>query len=231
MKRITIAIDGPAASGKSTVGAAVAQRLGFLYFDTGVMYRAVTRAALDRGIIIEDEMAVTDLALRLRIDISPPTIQDGRQSTICADGEDIPWEVRSTEVNAYVSPVATYSGVRQTLVAQQRRIGQGGGVVMVGRDITTVVLPGAEVKVFLDASLEERAHRRLLDKQRRGEQATLAEIMDDLGQRDRIDSSRQDSPLQIALEATVIDSTDMPIDDVVDQIVILARTATSLRLS
>jgi cytidylate kinase len=159
MTPITIAIDGPAASGKSTVGLAVAHELGYLYFDTGVMYRAATWAAVERGVPIEDEAAVTRLAEALRIDVTPPTKDDGRQYTVYADGRDITWEIRSAAVNGSVSPVSAYAGVRRVLTAQQRRIGTAGGVVMVGRDIGTVVLPEAEVKIYLDASVENGRRR------------------------------------------------------------------------
>ncbi|MDY7075370.1 MAG: (d)CMP kinase, partial [Chloroflexota bacterium] len=140
MRPSTIAIDGPAASGKSTIGELLARQLGYLYFDTGVMYRAVTWAALARDISIEDEAAVTVLAERLDIDVIPPTVNDGRQYTVLADGVDITWAIRTPEVDVNVSPVSTYSGVRRALVAQQRRVAAEGRVVMVGRDIGTVVL-------------------------------------------------------------------------------------------
>ncbi len=222
-RAITIAIDGPAAAGKSTVGALVAQRLGYLYFDTGVMYRAVTWAALDRGIPIEDEMAITDLARRLRIEVLPPTLDDGRQYTVLADGVDVTWAIREPEVNRWVSPVSAYRGVREALVAQQRRIGREGRVVMVGRDIGTVVLPEAELKVYLDASLEERARRRYLEARERGQMVSLEEVIEDLRRRDRIDSTRAEGPLQAAPDAVVIDSTHMTVDEVVARVVALAR--------
>jgi len=222
-RAITIAIDGPAAAGKSTVGALVAQRLGYLYFDTGVMYRAVTWAALDRGTPIEDEMAITDLARRLRIEVLPPTLDDGRQYTVLADGVDVTWAIREPEVNRWVSPVSAYRGVREALVAQQRRIGREGRVVMVGRDIGTVVLPEAELKVYLDASLEERARRRYLEARERGQMVSLEEVIEDLRRRDRIDSTRAEGPLQAAPDAVVIDSTHMTVDEVVARVVALAR--------
>lgn len=218
MTPITIAIDGPAASGKSTVGLAVAQRLGYLYFDTGVMYRAATWAALDRGVPIADEAAVTRLAETLRIDVTPPTVTDGRQYTVCVDGRDVTWEIRSAEVNAHVSPVSAYAGVRRVMSAQQRRIGAAGGVVMVGRDIGTVVLPEAEVKVYLDASVEERARRRHSENCERGRATSYAAVLAELRERDRIDSSRETAPLQVAEGAVVIDSTALSIDEVVARI-------------
>lgn len=218
MDEITIAIDGPAASGKSTVGALLAQELGYLYFDTGVMYRAVTWAALDRGISIEDEMAVTRLAQTLRIEVVPPTEDDGRQYTVRADRRDITWDIRAPEVNRHVSPVSAYPGVRAALTQQQRRIGASGSVVMVGRDIGTVVLPQARIKIYLDATVEERARRRHLEILERGEPSDYEEVLEDLKRRDRIDSTREQAPLRAAEDAVVVDSTDKRVEEVVARI-------------
>ncbi|MHB0857845.1 MAG: (d)CMP kinase [Anaerolineae bacterium] len=219
MAKITIAIDGPAASGKSTVGARLADRLGYLYFDTGVMYRAVTWAALDRGVAIEDEEGVTRLAESLVIEVARPTVDDGRQYTVLADGQDITWSIREPGVNRGVSPVSAYRGVRVALTAQQRRIGQAGGVVMVGRDIASVVLPEAEVKVYLDATPEERARRRHLESLARGISSVYEEVLADLQRRDHIDSTRREAPLCVASGAVVVDSTHMTVDQVVSRIV------------
>lgn len=229
MRQITIAIDGPAASGKSTVGARLAHRLGYLYFDTGVMYRAVTWAALDRGIAVDDEQAVTQLAEQLEIRVLRPTLDDGRQYTVLADGRDITWDIRSPEVNQGVSPVSAYLGVRRALTARQRAIGADGGVVMVGRDIGTVVLPEAEIKVYLDASLHERARRRHLEDLRRGKASDMAEVIRDLRRRDRIDSTRAAAPLRPADDAIILDSTNLTADQVVERIVALvgARDSTA----
>ena len=221
MRQITVAIDGPAASGKSTVGARLAHRLGYLYFDTGVMYRAVTWAALDRGIAVDDEQAVTQLAEQLEIRVLRPTLDDGRQYTVLADGRDITWDIRSPEVNQGVSPVSAYLGVRRALTARQRAIGADGGVVMVGRDIGTVVLPEAEIKVYLDASLHERARRRHLEDLRRGKASDMAEVIRDLRRRDRIDSTRAAAPLRPADDAIILDSTNLTADQVVERIVAL----------
>jgi cytidylate kinase len=214
LKVSTIAIDGPAASGKSTVGELLARRLGYLYFDTGVMYRAVTWAALDRGIPIEDETAVTALAGELRIDVTPPTADDGRQYTVLADGTDITWEIRTPEVNAAVSPVSAYAGVRREMVRQQRRVAAGGGVVMVGRDIGTVVLPDADLKIYLDASVEERARRRWKQDRARGEESDYEAVLASMRRRDEIDSGRDISPLRVAEDAVVLDSTHLSIAQV-----------------
>jgi cytidylate kinase len=143
-KPITIAIDGPAASGKSTIGLALARQLGYLYLDTGAMYRAVTWAALQEGLAFTDEAAITALAQRLDIAILQPTEEDGRPYTIKVGGQDVTWAIRGADVEAGVSVVSAYRGVRAAMVVQQRRIAAQGAVVMVGRDIGTIVLPGAE---------------------------------------------------------------------------------------
>ncbi|MBM3190046.1 MAG: (d)CMP kinase [Chloroflexi bacterium] len=215
MREITVAIDGPAASGKSTVAGILAERLGFLYFDTGVMYRAVTWVALDRGIPIEDEAAITRLAESLHIDVTPPTASDGRQYTVYADDTDVTWHIREPEVDRFVSPVSAYKGVRVALTEQQRRIGSHGRVIMVGRDIGTVVLPEAEVKVYLDATVEERARRRHRENLARGQASVYKDILRDLRRRDRIDSTRAEAPLRAAEDAHVVDSTEMSIGEVV----------------
>jgi cytidylate kinase len=214
----TIAIDGPAASGKSTVGDLLARRLGYLYFDTGVMYRAVTWAALDRGISIADEAAVAALAGELHIDVAPPTIDDGRQYTVLANGTDITWEIRAPAVNANVSQVSAYPDVRKELVRQQRRVAQGGRVVMVGRDIGTVVLPDADIKIYLDASVEERARRRWKEERARGEDSDYEAVLASMRRRDRIDSSREASPLRAADDAVVLDTTGVGIDGVMVEV-------------
>jgi len=222
---LTVAIDGPAGSGKSTVGAILAARLGYLYFDTGVMYRAVTWAALDRGTPIADEPAVTRLAESLLIEVTLPTLDDGRQYTVLADGQDVTWEIRGPEVNRFVSAVSAYQGVRAALTRQQRRIGAHGHVVMVGRDISTVVFPGAPVKIFLDATPEERARRRHLEQKERGTPSDYQSVLEDLRRRDRIDSSREAAPLRVAEDAVVIDSTQMSVDEVVARAEALIRAA------
>lgn len=209
-----IAIDGPAASGKSTLGLRLAERLGYLFFDTGVMYRAVTWVALQRGVPIADEAAVTALAEQIQIDVRPPSKQDGRTSDVLVDGEDITWQVRSPEVDANVSPVSAYPGVRRALTEQQRRIGLRGNVVMVGRDIGTVVLPEADLKIYLDASPEERARRRYRELVQRGEKAEYDRILAGVRKRDEIDSGRTVAPLRPAEDAVIINSERMNADEV-----------------
>jgi len=214
LKPSTIAIDGPASSGKSTVGELLARRLGYLYFDTGVMYRAVTWAALDRGVSIADEPGVTALAQRLCIEVTPPTLDDGRQYTVLADGTDITWAIRAPEVNGNVSPVSAYAGVRKAMVRQQRQVAAQGSVVMVGRDIGTVVLPDADLKVYLDASVEERTRRRWLEERARGGKADYETVLASMRRRDGIDSNRKISPLRVAEGAILVDTTGLSIEQV-----------------
>ena len=214
----TIALDGPAASGKTTVGEVLARQLGYLLFDTGVMYRAATLMALQRGIAISDEAAVTALAEGLVIDVRPPTVEDGRLYTVLVDGQDVTHAIRSPDVDANVSPVSAYAGVRTALTAQQQRIGARGRVVMVGRDIGTVVLPDAEIKIYLDATPEERARRRLGDCTARGEETSLEIVLAGVLQRDEIDSGREHAPLRAAEDAVVIDSTGLSVQEVLVRI-------------
>ncbi|MDR3576286.1 MAG: (d)CMP kinase [Anaerolineaceae bacterium] len=201
-----IAIDGPAASGKSTLAERIADYLHYLYFDTGVMYRAVTLAALQSLKSVADEAAVTRLAGQVQIDVRPPSQNDNRKYDVILDGKDITWQIRDTEIDANVSQVSAYAGVREAMTAQQRRIGQRGHVVMVGRDIGTVVLPEAALKVYLDASVEERARRRYQELCHRGEQCSYDEILKSLKRRDQIDSTREVAPLRPANDAKIINS-------------------------
>jgi cytidylate kinase len=217
----TIAIDGPAASGKSTIGGLLADRLGYVYLDTGVMYRAVTWAAIVRGIAIEDEARVSVLAEQLKIDVLRPTVDDGRQYSILADGQDITWEIRRPEVNQGVSPVSTYPRVRAALTAQQRRIGRRGRIVMVGRDIGTVVLPDADLKIYLDATVEERAGRRHRELLARGEAADLSAVLQSVRRRDEIDSNRTLAPLRAAEDAVIVDTTTLDVDQVLERVLAL----------
>jgi cytidylate kinase len=209
-----IAIDGPAASGKSTLAIQLAKELGYLYFDTGIMYRAVTWIALQRSLSIDDEPAITALAQQILIDVRPPSKQDGRAYDVWVEEQDITWEIRRPEVDASVSPVSAYAGVRQALMAQQRRIGRRGQVVMVGRDIGTVIFPDADLKIYLDASAEERARRRYTEILARGEPASYEEILAAVRRRDHIDSTRQVAPLRAAADAVILDSDGLSISQV-----------------
>ena len=218
-----IAIDGPAASGKSTLGRRLADSLGYLFFDTGVMYRAVTWGALTRNIEISDEAAVTDLAETVQIDVRPPSKEDDRACDVLLDGVDITWETRRSDVEANVSPVSAYQGVRQALASQQRRIGLRGRVVMVGRDIGTVVLPEADLKIYLDASAQERARRRYEEILQRGGQADYGRILAGVINRDKIDSTRAFSPLRAAGDAVILDSEKLNADEVFAKVEALCR--------
>ena len=211
----SIAIDGPAASGKSTLAERLAEALGFLYFDTGVMYRAVTLAALRSGIEIEDEAVVSDLARGLALDVQPPSKDDGRQYDVLMDGEDVTWNIRTPEVDANVSLVSSFPGVRRAMTQRQREIGMRGKIVMVGRDIGTVVLPEADIKLYLDASVDARARRRFEESQQRGDVVFLDEVLAGMKERDRFDSTRSLAPLRPADDAFVLDSTDLDIEQVV----------------
>lgn len=218
-----IAIDGPAASGKSTIGLRLAKTLGYLFFDTGVMYRAITWLALQRGIDVHDEAAVTTLAEEVQIDVAPASKTDGRSCDVLVDGQDITWEVRSRRVDANVSTVAAYRGVRRALSQQQRRVGQRGKIVMVGRDIGTVVLPEADLKIYLDATAEERARRRYEEILARGGKTDYDGILKRVIERDRIDSTRDIAPLKAAEDAVVLDSDQLSEDQVFERVLTLIK--------
>ena len=218
-----IAIDGPAASGKSTLGLSIANSLGYLFFDTGVMYRAVTWLALNRDVNVNDENAVTLLAERTQIDVAPASKSDGRACDVLIEGKDITWETRLPEVEANVSVVSAYRGVRAALSQQQRRIGQRGKVVMVGRDIGTVVLPEADLKIYLDATAEERARRRYDEIIARGGTADYNNILAKVIERDRIDSTRDVAPLKAADDAFVLDSDKLNADEVFRHVMTLIK--------
>lgn len=219
----TIAVDGPAASGKSTIAELLAQALGYLYFDTGVMYRAVTLAALRQLSEVNDEPAVTHLAETVHIDVREASQQDGRKSDILLDGVDITWEIRAPEVDANVSVVSAYPGVRVAMTDQQRRIGKRGKVVMVGRDIGTVVLPDADLKVYMDASVEERARRRYDEVRQRGEAADYEAILASMRRRDEIDSTRKVAPLRPAEDAVIVSTDGLSIEQVLEKIQALIK--------
>lgn len=209
-----IAIDGPAASGKSTLGLSLAHSLDYLFFDTGVMYRAITWLAIHHGLDLNNEKAITELAETVDIDILPASQDDGRTSDITAEGMDLTWEIRKPAVDANVSQVSAYPGVRSALTRQQRRIGLRGNVVMVGRDIGTVVLPEAPLKIYLDASAQERAYRRYKETLSRGEAADYHEILKKIERRDQIDSTRDVAPLRAASDSVIIHSDQLDAQEV-----------------
>jgi cytidylate kinase len=223
-----IAIDGPAASGKTTLAKLLADEFDFLFFDTGVMYRAVTLAVLKAGISIEDEDACAHLAEEVQIEVRPPSKDDGRSNDVVVDGVDCTWEIVTPAVVAWVSEISANPGVRLALTAKQREIGLRGNVVMVGRDIGTVVLPEATVKIFLDASVEERARRRYQERVARGEQVDFGELLSVMQKRDQIDSNREVAPLRAADDAHVIHSDEMDIETVYCEALAVVRERITL---
>lgn len=209
-----ITIDGPAASGKSTLGELLARRLGYTYFDTGVLYRALALLALRRKLDLDDPEALASLAQQVLLEVLPPTIDDGRQYTVLADGQDFTWALRDLDVERNVSRVAGYPAVRTALRDQQRAIGLRGKVVMVGRDIGTVVMPDAQYKLFLDASLDERARRRQADQLRRGAEMPLTTVAEQLQRRDEQDQRNTLVPD----DAIILRTEGMTPDEEVDYI-------------
>ncbi|HPH94889.1 MAG TPA: (d)CMP kinase [Anaerolineaceae bacterium] len=213
-----IAFDGPAASGKSTIAYQLSKSMGYLFFDTGVMYRAVTWKVLNDGVPVEDEAGVTRVAEEVLIEVQPASQDDNRTNDVLVNGQDVTWEIRKAEVEEHVSAVSAYPGVRKAMTAQQRRIGLAGKVIMVGRDIGTVVLPEADLKIFLEASVEERARRRYQELVDRGEKADLSEILEAMRRRDKVDSSRKVAPLRAAEDAVRINSDGLTIPEVLQKI-------------
>jgi cytidylate kinase len=224
-KSNVIAIDGPAASGKTTLGRLLADYLGYMFFDTGIMYRAVTWAASQNLVPIQDEEAISALAERLVIDVRSPSASDGRGYDVWVDGQDVTWQIRSPEVEANVSAVSAYPGVRHALTAHQRRIGLRGRVVMVGRDIGTVVMPEATLKIYLNASVDERAKRRFKELVSRGETADLDVIRRSVLARDHIDSTRDLSPLRPAEDAVLLESDGLDVEQIFDKAKELVKQA------
>ena len=223
--RLVVAIDGPAAAGKSTVGEAVAHRLNALYFDTGVIYRALTLAALERGIdVVGSTSRLLDLARGLDVRVAEPAQHDGRLYDVWLDGRDVSWAIRSADVERSVSPVAAHPAIRRALLPLQREIGGSGRVVMTGRDIGTVVMPDAELKIWLDASLEERARRRQRELSGRGIDRPLSEVQAEMAERDRRDSQRAVAPMRPATDAILVQTDGRPVADIVQEIATLARS-------
>lgn len=217
----TIAIDGPASSGKTTLAVELARQLDYFYFDTGVMYRAVTLAALERGIDVHNVGEMEALARELEIGVLPPTISDGRSCTVLIEGRDVTWALRSRAVDERVSTPSKYPGVRDALTRKQREIGQQGRIVMVGRDIGTVVLPDADLKIYLVASVEARARRRWLEMQAKGRSDSYEDILRAMRTRDALDSGRDIAPLKPAPDAVVYDTTHVSIEDVLEHFMTL----------
>jgi CMP/dCMP kinase len=224
--RLTIAIDGPAGSGKSTVARRVAAMLGYLYLDSGAMYRAVALKVLERRIALESEVQLEALARETHIELKAPTQEQeaaGLKNRVFLDGREVTEAIRTAEVAQAASRLATIAGVREVLVAEQQRAGNGGGVVMEGRDIGTVVFPSAELKIFLDASQETRAQRRWKEHQEKGDDATLLEVLQEVRERDKRDRERKVSPLVKAKDAVLVDNTAMGIEETARLIVFLVE--------
>lgn len=224
-----VAIDGPAASGKSTVARALAQRLGLAYLDTGAMYRALAVEAVRRGIDLSDADALTALAGEAKVSFE----HEGESpfpTKVLVDGRDVTPEIRTPEIDKAVSPVSATAGVRIAMVEQQRRIAsEVPDTVLEGRDIGTVVFPDAGVKIYLTASPEERARRRTIDMERRGADMTYDDVYADLVRRDNYDASRKASPMAQASDAIPLDTTGMSIDEVVGYIAALVAARRSQR--
>jgi cytidylate kinase len=226
MKGLIIAIDGPVGSGKSTLARRVAALLGYVYIDTGAMYRSVALKAQRRGVPLDSGDALAALAGETRIDLRQMDGAGGAQQVLL-DGEDVTRLIRTPEVAQAASKVALETGVRKVLVAEQRRAGERGGVVMEGRDIGSVVFPDAQLKIFLTASPEVRAERRWREHQQKGDAIDLARTLDEIIERDRRDRERTTSPLVKAQDAVVVDSTAMEPEEVARLVAMLAKQQAS----
>lgn len=218
MGKFNVALDGPAGAGKSTVARMVAKELGYVYVDTGAMYRAITWKVLHKGIPLEDLSAIADMTASTRIELLPGLTGQ----TVLVDGQDVTERIRSTEINLHVSHIAAIPDVRERLVSMQKSMAAAKGVVMDGRDIGTSVLPDAEVKVFLTASARKRAERRYLEMN--ASEISLDDLEKDIERRDQLDRGRKVSPLRQAEDAVLLDSTEMSLDEVVNAVLELCRT-------
>jgi cytidylate kinase len=217
-KPLVITIDGPAASGKSSVGKILADKLNYMFLDTGEMYRAVTWAVLNKGVPVENEEKVSKLAESINMEILPGGEGESLKNIIIVDNKNITGQIRSKAVNDNVSQVSKYKTVRQVLTKIQQKIGSKGRIVMAGRDIGTVVLPDADLKIFLKASAEERAKRRYAEEQKQGNNISFLDVLNNVMMRDGIDSNRKIAPLIPATDAHIIDTNNKNVLDVVDEI-------------
>lgn len=226
MGKLTIAIDGPAGSGKSSVARSIAGTLGYLYLDSGAMYRALALKALEHQVLLNDEARLAQLAKETHIGLEPPTPEQERigiKNRVLLDGREVTQAIRAREVAQAASRLATLARVRQILVAEQQRAGAGGGVVMEGRDIGTVVFPRAELKIFLDASPEIRAERRWKEHQEKGDAVTFDEVLEEVRERDKRDREREVSPLVRADDAILVDNTAMNIEETARLVILLVH--------
>lgn len=218
-KNIQIAIDGPAGAGKSTIAKIVAESLGFTYIDTGAMYRAVTYKAMQQNIHLDDEAKLAEMLAVSSIELKPSP----QGQLVFLDGENVSDAIRSNEVTSSVSQVAAHAKVRELLVAQQQKFAANGGVVMDGRDIATHVLKNAELKIFMSATVEERARRRFIDNEKRGIASSIEKLQEEIALRDKMDSEREASPLIQAADAIFLDTTELSIDAAAQAILKLAQ--------
>ncbi|MEB2301040.1 (d)CMP kinase [Lysinibacillus xylanilyticus] len=218
-KNIQIAIDGPAGAGKSTIAKIVAEALEFTYIDTGAMYRAVTYKAMQQNIHLDDETKLAEMLASSTIELKPSS----QGQLVFLDGKNVSAEIRSNEVTSSVSQVAAHAEIRELLVTQQQKLAANGGVVMDGRDIATHVLKNAELKIFMSATVEERARRRFIDNQKRGIESTVEKLQEEIALRDKMDSEREASPLIQAEDAIFLDTTALSIDDAAQAILKLAQ--------
>ncbi|MEK9198018.1 (d)CMP kinase [Ureibacillus sp. FSL E2-3493] len=219
VKKIQIAIDGPAGAGKSTIAKIVAENLGYTYIDTGAMYRAVTYKALKQNIELSDANSLEAMLLKTSIVLKPSS----KGQLVFVDGEDVTQLIRSNEVTANVSEVAAHANIREILVAKQQELAANGGIVMDGRDIATHVLKDAELKIFMSASVEERARRRFIDNEKRGIPSTIEKLKEEIALRDKLDSEREASPLIQAEDAIYLDTTELSIEEAANEILNLAK--------
>ncbi len=218
-KQIQIAIDGPAGAGKSTIAKIVAENLGFTYIDTGAMYRAVTYKAINENIELNNAEALESMLLKTVIDLKPS--KSGQ--LVFLDGKDVTNLIRSNEVTANVSQVSAHPNIREILVKKQQELASNGGIVMDGRDIATHVLTEAELKIFMSASVEERAKRRFIDNEKRGIPSNMDTLIQEISLRDKLDSEREASPLVQAEDAIYLDTTELSIEQAADAILKLAN--------
>jgi len=227
VRKLTIAIDGPAGSGKSSVAQRVAQVLGYLYLDSGAMYRALALKALqNNGLALSSHKELEDLAASTQIELKPTPpqlVSEGVKNQVLLDGVDVTQAIRTAEVAQTASQLATIAKVRELLVAHQQRAGAGGGIVMEGRDIGTVVFPNAELKIFLEAAAETRAARRWKEHEQKGEHLTLEQVIEEVHERDKRDRERKVSPLVRAKDAVLVDNTAIDVEETARLIVMLAR--------